>query len=163
MSKISKVSRTCFIKRFNSSIREIEISCKSLSNVNNFNLVGTLSSNEIQQDEKKRGLVIIASGSGAIDRNGNSRMMTINIYNRLSDAICQNTDFSTLRYDKRGCGKSVDSNDSDLYYKAGVTDLVEDLSSWALMLKNHPSVDPNLIYIAGHSDSAIFLPQVNHH
>jgi uncharacterized protein len=99
--------------------------------------------------------VLILSGSGPLDRNGNGKGKQIfNLYNSLSTFFVENGCL-TLRYDKRGVGKSTGS-----YMGAGVWDLVEDAKAALRFLKKHPQVDPKRVFIVGHSEGAMLAPAV---
>ena len=117
----------------------------------NVTLRGTLtlpSTDEPILDEKYPA-VLFLSGSGRIDRNENNPGLRLNIFNQLADIITK-LGFVTLRYDKRGVGES-----SGEYLKAGLWDLVEDAEHAFTFLKEHDQVDPNRLFIIGHSEGAI--------
>lgn len=95
--------------------------------------------------------VLLVSGSGEIDRDGNAPKLKLNmnLYNRLSDFFA-GMGFVTLRYDKRGIGKSGGS-----HIKAGLLELVDDLNSAVCYLRQQEFVDKNQIIICGHSEGCI--------
>ncbi|WP_368505796.1 alpha/beta hydrolase family protein [Alkalihalophilus sp. As8PL] len=99
--------------------------------------------------------VLILSGSGPLDRDGNGKgKQVFNLYNSLSTFLVKNGCL-TLRYDKRGVGKSTGS-----YMEAGMWDLVEDARAALRFLKRHPQVDPKRVFIVGHSEGAMLAPAV---
>lgn len=63
---------------------------------------------------------------------------------------------TSLRYDKRGCGKSTGD-----YYQAGFSDFIEDAKTTLEYLKSHESVDKERIIVLGHSEGAFLAPAVN--
>ena len=62
----------------------------------------------------------------------------------------------TLRFDKRGVGKS----DGE-FLKTGMWDLVSDIESTITYLKEQPFVDPENIILAGHSEGCMLATVVN--
>lgn len=95
--------------------------------------------------------VLFIGGSGPLDRNGNgpNGKYETNLYKELAHFISK-LGFITLRYDKRGTGKS----DGKMLH-TGLWDLVEDAQAAYLYLKSHPSVDKNKIIVIGHSEGTI--------
>ena len=112
--------------------------------------------------------VIIVHGSGPIDRNGNAIMafpqpsMKLNTQNKLARVLVEETNnMAVLCYDKRGIGKSCcTNNNKNLYYQAGMTDLVQDVVQAYKYLIEHPRIDSNRIVLIGHSEGAILLPLI---
>ncbi|WP_138416370.1 alpha/beta hydrolase [Aquibacillus sediminis] len=102
--------------------------------------------------EGKMPAVIIIAGSGSVDRDGNVTKpeMELNLYKDLAMFITGDLGFITVRYDKRGVGKS----DGD-HIATGFHDLVEDAGLIYDYLKNHANVDKDRIIVAGHSEGTI--------
>ncbi len=118
----------------------------------NVTLRGTLTipmSVDAATDNPQYPAVLFLSGSGRIDRNENNPSLRLNIFNNLADMIT-NLGIVTLRYDKRGVGESTGE-----YLKAGLWDLVDDAEQALLFLKQHEQVDPDKVFIIGHSEGAI--------
>jgi acetyl esterase/lipase len=67
---------------------------------------------------------------------------------------------AVLCYDKRGIGKSTSPCNKNLYYEAGMRDLVQDAVQAYRYLVEHESVDSSNIFLVGHSEGAILLPLV---
>ncbi len=92
---------------------------------------------------------LLVSGSGPIDRDSNSRRLNIGVTaqvaNRLADA-----DIATLRYDKRGVGESEGD-----YLSTGFHDNVTDATAALAALRSHPRVDPQCVFVVGHSEGAL--------
>ncbi|TCJ02598.1 alpha/beta hydrolase family protein [Cytobacillus praedii] len=98
--------------------------------------------------------ILIISGSGKGDRDGNLKKMKINIYKDLADFLTLKG-FVTLRYDKRGTSKSGGN-----FLETGLTDLIDDAVECIKFLRSHPKVDNNKIIILGHSEGALIAPAV---
>ncbi|GAE36263.1 alpha/beta hydrolase family protein [Halalkalibacter akibai] len=106
-------------------------------------------------DEKKPAILLIP-GSGPIDRNGNGKKKNqkLNVYNQLAHFLTENG-FITLRFDKRGTGKSNAS-----FIEAGFWDLVADGRAAVDVLKQQQEVDSNKIFILGHSEGCMLAPEI---
>ncbi|MGN7398600.1 alpha/beta hydrolase family protein [Cytobacillus praedii] len=98
--------------------------------------------------------ILIISGSGKGDRDGNLKKMKMNIYKDLADFLTLKG-FVTLRYDKRGTSKSGGN-----FLETGLTDLIDDAVECIKFLRSHPKVDNNKIIILGHSEGALIAPAV---
>lgn len=98
--------------------------------------------------------ILIISGSGKGDRDGNLKKMKMNIYKDLADFLTLKG-FVTLRYDKRGTSKSGGN-----FLETGLTDLIDDAVECIKFLQSHPKVDNNKIIILGHSEGALIAPAV---
>jgi uncharacterized protein len=93
--------------------------------------------------------VVIASGSGPLDRDSNHRRARFDIARQLAHALAAGG-LASLRYDKRGVGASpVD------WRLAGLYDNVDDLGRARDALAARPDVDPQRVLVAGHSEGAI--------
>lgn len=99
--------------------------------------------------------VVLISGTGTIDRNGNMKKFISNIYKDLSDLFASQG-FVTLRYDKRGVGESKGN-----FNETGFHDLVDDVISNIRYLENIDFVDPNKIIICGHSEGTMIATMVS--
>jgi len=100
-------------------------------------------------------MVLFIHGSGPLDRNENAKMARLNIFNTLAKTLAANG-IGSLRYDKRGCGKSQGN-----YLKAGHFQLVDDGARAFEFLKTQNHVAPGPLYIAGHSEGTIIAPQIS--
>jgi pimeloyl-ACP methyl ester carboxylesterase len=100
--------------------------------------------------------VLLIPGSGPLDRNGNGKRknLTLNLYNQLAMFLTEKG-YVTLRYDKRGTGKSGAS-----FIEAGFWDLVEDARAAIQFLKEEPLVDSNKIFVLGHSEGCMLALEV---
>src|SRR5699024_5071359 len=99
--------------------------------------------------------VLLIAGSGKVDRNGNAKQLEMNVYKDLANFLTKQG-LMTLRYDKRGVGKSGGD-----YMKAGLSDFITDAGSLLSFLKNHPKVDSDRVFILGHSEGALIAPAVH--
>lgn len=99
--------------------------------------------------------VLIISGSGKWDRDGNMNKMEMNLYKELAHFLTLNG-FVTLRYDKRGTYQSGGN-----YLETGLYDLIDDATECVNFLKIHPKVDNEKIFILGHSEGALITPAVH--
>lgn len=64
--------------------------------------------------------------------------------------------FATLRYDKRGCGKS-----EGIYEETGFWDLVDDAENALLFLRTQEQIDPEKIILLGRSEGCSIAPAVS--
>jgi alpha-beta hydrolase superfamily lysophospholipase len=135
-----------------------------------FSLFGTLA---LSSTEEPTPAILIIAGSGPIDRNGNVQgilgpigAMNLNTSNRFAEFFnsTKRRPIAVLSYDKRGVGKSISaSSDKNLYYRAGIADLVSDAVEGYRFLANHPRIDKTTITLLGHSEGAILLPLICKH
>lgn len=101
--------------------------------------------------------VLIIPGTGNIDRDGNVKRenMQLNLYRDVAQYITS-LGFVTLRYDKRGVGKS-----KGVLHEASMSDLVDDAKTALQFLRNHPNVYSDQVFILGHSEGTILATAVN--
>lgn len=118
-----------------------------------FPLSGTLTIPEEKQDHYPA--VLIISGSGKGDRDGNLKSLKMNLYKDLAEYLTSQG-YMTLRYDKRGTYKSGGN-----FNEAGLSDLIGDAVEGVRFLKRHPNADPDRILILGHSEGALIGPAVH--
>lgn len=118
-----------------------------------FPLAGTLTIPEKQR--KTYPAVLIVAGSGKADRDGNVQDMPMNMYKDLATFLTKQG-YITLRYDKRGIGKSEGN-----YMEAGLSDFIQDAADLVSYLKDHRQVNAKRVYILGHSEGALIAPAVH--
>ena len=99
--------------------------------------------------KEKRPLVLLISGTGSLDRDGNSMFLKTNIYKDLSDMFVE-LGFVCIRYDKRGTHESKVKN-----LNFGLSDLVNDAATIIKNAKKLDYVDNEKIVICGHSEGAM--------
>ncbi|MFB5663342.1 alpha/beta hydrolase family protein [Alteribacillus sp. HJP-4] len=119
----------------------------------NGTLRGTLTLPGHTRNEKVPAVVFI-HGSGALDRDENTRGLKLNVFNRLGDWFA-GQGIASLRYDKRGTGKS-----DGVYAEAGMEDLIDDAAAAVAFAKAHPATDSDKIFIVGHSEGGMIAPSI---
>ena len=100
---------------------------------------------------KKVPVVLIVAGSGPTDRNGNSSLnVTAKPYQLLAEGLANNG-IASLRYDKRGVGKSASSmmKESDLTFET----YIQDVQQWIDTLKKSNRFSK--ITVLGHSEGSL--------
>src|SRR3954447_4645452 len=93
--------------------------------------------------------VLIASGSGPLDRDSNHRRARFDVTRQLAHALAEGG-LASLRYDKRGVGGSPGD-----WRTAGLHDNVDDLARARDALAARPEVDAGRLLLAGHSEGAV--------
>lgn len=113
----------------------------------NGELEGTLLSSE---KNSKNHVALIIAGSGPTDRNGNNAQFTNDSLKMLAHALAKEG-ISSLRYDKRGVGKSKDAglNESELRFE----DYINDAKILVDYLDNQ--VGFKNIIVIGHSEGSL--------
>lgn len=99
--------------------------------------------------------VLMVHGSGPLDRDENMAAQKLNVFNTIAHCLAQNG-VASLRYDKRGCGKS-----SGNYYTTGHYDLVQDALHVFDALQELETCDRDRVFILGHSEGCIIAPQIS--
>ncbi|MGY1643584.1 alpha/beta hydrolase family protein [Geodermatophilus sp. SYSU D00703] len=93
--------------------------------------------------------VLLAAGSGPIDRDSNHRRARFDVTRQLASALAEGG-LASLRYDKRGVGGSPGD-----WRAAGLYDNVDDLARARDALAARPEVDARRVVLAGHSEGAL--------
>jgi fermentation-respiration switch protein FrsA (DUF1100 family) len=93
--------------------------------------------------------VVLASGSGPVDRDSNHRRARFDVARQLAHALA-GAGLASLRYDKRGVGSSPGD-----WRAVGLHDNVDDLGRALDALAARPEVDAGRILLAGHSEGAL--------
>ena len=96
-------------------------------------------------------IVLIIAGSGPTDRNGNAGMgLQTNAYKMVAEGFAQNG-ISSLRFDKRGIGKSqaAMTSESELRFETYTKDAV----AWISMLKADKRFSE--VIVMGHSEGSL--------
>jgi uncharacterized protein len=91
--------------------------------------------------------VVLVSGSGPIDRDGNAKRLRLDIQRQLAVALAD-AGIASLRYDKRGAGRSEGS-----FLEAGFWDNVDDADAALGALRGQPGIDQ--VIVLGHSEGAL--------
>ena len=112
---------------------------------NDLQLYGTL----LTPDSPTNKAILIISGSGQTDRDGNSKPGYINNSLKKLAELLQKEGFAVLRYDKRSVGKSI--SDSLKVENLRFEQYAADASLWITFLKNKYKD----ITVIGHSQGAL--------
>jgi uncharacterized protein len=109
-------------------------------------IAGTLT--RTAKTDKSR-IVLLISGSGPTDRDGNNPMMKNNSLRSLAHGLAQKG-IPSVRYDKRGIAASASlmKNEKDLVFD----DYVNDARSWIGLLRKDGYAE---VIVAGHSEGAL--------
>jgi len=100
-------------------------------------------------ESEKKPLVLLIAGTGNLDRDGNSKMVKLNLYKDLSDHFVSDG-YVCVRYDKRGTHESTGN-----YVTNSLTNLVDDAKNIIEYCKTLPQVDPEKIIVCGHSEGTM--------
>ena len=98
--------------------------------------------------------VLMIAGSGPVDRNENAPGLRTDILSQLAAAFATHG-IASLRYDKRGVGQSGGD-----FKTASLDDFVADARAALAYLRGRAQVDPNHIFILGHSAGGIIGPMI---
>jgi len=98
--------------------------------------------------------VVMIVGSGLVDRDENHKKLPIDVMRQLAVRFAQDG-IASLRYDKRGVGAS----DGD-FWTAGLSDNVDDAAAAVACLRSQPGVDPERVFVLGHSEGATICIQL---
>ena len=109
-------------------------------------LAGTLLAPE---DADHRPAVLMLPGSGETDRDDNAPRLAIDAFPQIATSLAS-IGFASLRYDKRGIGRSQGN-----YWKTGFHDHVVDATAALSWLCTQPEVDSERIYVLGHSEGSL--------
>ncbi|HYO87612.1 MAG TPA: alpha/beta fold hydrolase [Candidatus Limnocylindrales bacterium] len=93
--------------------------------------------------------VLMAHGSGPLDRDENLGGQRLDVFNTIAHRLAVGR-FASLRYDKRGCGRSTGN-----YFAAGHTDLIDDLLTCFDALSALPECQPERLFLLGHSEGCL--------
>ena len=105
----------------------------------------------VPEGNQPRDAVLIWSGSGPTDRDGNSKFGLMNNSLKMLSHGLGEAGYVSLRTDKRGIGKSASAvvNESDLRFET----YVEDAVLWARFLQDTPNV--RRVFLLGHSEGGL--------
>ena len=113
---------------------------------NDINLGATIA---YKDKKEKRPLVLLISGTGSLDRDGNNLGFKSNIYKELSDMFVE-MGYVCIRYDKRGTHESKGAG-----LNFGLSDLVNDAANIIRYAKMLDYVDEEKVVVCGHSEGAM--------
>jgi len=95
---------------------------------------------------------LFIGGPGPVDRDGNAPGLLTDSYLQLAHALAKGG-IASLRYDKRGVGRSEGDAAS-----ASRSDLLNDARAALAALRAQPEIDPDRIFLIGHSEGAYLAP-----
>jgi alpha-beta hydrolase superfamily lysophospholipase len=98
--------------------------------------------------------VLFITGSGQVDRNENHKKIRLNAFYDISHYLAQNG-IASLRYDKRGVGQSEGD-----HWKTGLYDHAQDALAALQYLKQQKNIQPENIFILGHSEGAFIATRL---
>jgi len=142
MMKMVILMSLFFLGVLNGQEMEYEISL----DVKEGQIMGTLL---IPNSNEQVPLVIIISGSGPTDRDGNNPLMRNNSLKMLAEGLCAN-DIASLRFDKRGIAASKSSKIQE--FELRFENFVEDTKKWIDKLKKDSRFSE--IVVLGHSEGS---------
>lgn len=98
--------------------------------------------------------VVMVHGSGPQDRDGNIKGFRTDILIQIAEQLAAQG-IASLRYDKRGCGKS-----EGRFSTAGLLELVGDAQAALDCAANQPGICPDRVFVLGHSEGAVLCPEI---
>lgn len=113
-------------------------------------LYGTLNLPQPAQEKNKPALVLLISGSGPTDRDGNQPSMRNDSLKQLAAGL-EAQGIASLRYDKRGIAASAPAGprEEDMRFSTGV----DDAAAWVARMRQQGGW--SRIVVAGHSEGAL--------
>ncbi|MEA3356548.1 MAG: alpha/beta fold hydrolase [Candidatus Bipolaricaulota bacterium] len=96
--------------------------------------------------------VLFIHGSGPVDRDGNASGLKMGAYRQLAHALAE-AGVGSLRYDKRGVGKS-----GGTFAEASMEDLLSDANAALSTLRSAKGIDAGRCFLVGHSEGGILAP-----
>lgn len=99
--------------------------------------------------------VLMIHGSGPLDRDENTGKVKINVFNTIAHYLAAKG-IASLRYDKRGCGKS-----SGNFGDAGFCDLIQDGKAMYEYLTSQECIKKDLVFLLGHSEGTMIAPKIS--
>ncbi len=94
-------------------------------------------------------VVLMAHGSGPLDRDENIKGQKLNVFNAVAHRLAA-SGIASVRFDKRGCGASEGD-----YYTAGHHDFVDDVVCWYDALQRAEFSRPGQVFLLGHSEGCL--------
>ena len=130
--------------------KEIEV------NSNGIRLAGTLC---LPAVEGSFPCLLMIHGSGPVDRDENTRQLKfirvkLNIFNTIARYLSEKG-IASLRYDKRGCGRSTGD-----YLRAGLYDLIQDAKVMYSHILSQGYIKRDNIFLLGHSEGTVIAPKI---
>lgn len=98
--------------------------------------------------------VLLLSGSGPIDRDSNSKQLSIGVMEQVAGHLALHG-LASFRYDKRGVGESGGD-----FMSSGLHDNIDDAAAAIETLRARADVDPERIIVVGHSEGAVIATEL---
>ena len=98
--------------------------------------------------------VLLVPGSGRVDRNENAKKLAIDALREIAMNLAKKG-IATLRYDKRGVGESQGE-----FLETGFFDNVSDAATALHFLKFNEYIQPDHVFILGHSEGAVIATRL---
>jgi len=98
--------------------------------------------------------VLLIPGSGQIDRNENAKKMHINVFGEIAFFLANNN-IASLRYDKRGVGRSEGN-----FWETGLMDNISDALAALDFFKKYKGIQSDKVFLLGHSEGAIIATRM---
>jgi uncharacterized protein len=107
---------------------------------------------------------VLVSGSGPIDRDSNHPKLRIDVARQVAHALA-GAGIASLRYDKRGVADSRllrdgSSEGKGAWRNTGLHDNADDAAAALAALAGRGDVDPNRVFLIGHSEGAVLVTEV---
>jgi pimeloyl-ACP methyl ester carboxylesterase len=116
---------------------------------------GTATGTLVSLDRGRPGpVVLLISGSGPLDRNSDMKKLAIGVMGQIAVHL-GHVGLASFRYDKRGVGASGGD-----YLSTGFHDNLADAAAAVEMLRKRPEVDPEQIFVVGHSEGALIATEL---
>ncbi|MEA1958151.1 MAG: alpha/beta fold hydrolase [Chloroflexota bacterium] len=115
-------------------------------------LAGTLC---MPEDDGQFPCVLMIHGSGPVDRDENAPHARIDAFNTIAHHLA-GKGVASLRYDKRGCGKS-----GGIFDQTGFYDLAQDGMAAYRYLTSQDRIDKDKVFILGHSEGSMIAPRIH--
>lgn len=97
---------------------------------------------------------LLITGSGPLDRDSNSKRIRVDVMRQIAEHLAT-VGVASLRYDKRGVGASGGD-----YHAIGFYDNVDDARSGLRVLRGRREVDPDRVFVVGHSEGALIAAEL---
>jgi hypothetical protein len=106
----------------------------------------------VRSPDSPRGVAVLVSGSGPIDRNSDHRRLPLGVMRLVAEALTDGG-WASVRYDKRGVGASTGD-----YWTAGLYDNIADARAVAQRAR-HEVGGP--LVLVGHSEGAVIAAELS--
>jgi len=98
--------------------------------------------------------VLLVPGSGQVNKNENAKKLPIDAFREIATDLAKEG-FASLSYDKRGVGESQGD-----FWETGFYDNVSDAATALHFLKFNEYIQPEHVFILGHSEGAVIATRL---